>query len=246
MRNNRLPLTTYLVVFIVLGVQCLSAQITIPLPAGLSGDDRNWAVNTHLDSLLNKSSITNGIVCITDNAITIDTVITGKVKRTNKDSVIVGKFLRKNQKKISSRDFWGVITSNGDCRRFYNNEMYLVWETPSPYLYRFEEKPGVSYYFSETLVSPLYSLDKNTIESTPLSPETRDLLFKALEERQRAEEIRIRENREMIADISLNILSVLLDIMVFASIDNHHHHHHHDSRPAQSTGPRNSRGSVRR
>ncbi len=243
MKNTFTTITTFLVVSLFFYVGSAKAQISVPIPEINDSEDRNWAINNLLDSLLNKSNINTGIICVTQNAITIDTLVIGKVKRFDADSVTVGKFLKKNQKKISSKEFWGVIASNGDCRRFHNKEMYLIWETPSPYIYRFQETMGVSYYFSETLLSPLYSLDRNTIANTPLSPEKRDLLVKALEDRERAEQLRIRENREMIAEVSLNVLNILFQIMVCTAIDNYHPTQ--APRPKQTTGPRNSRGSVR-
>ncbi|MBL7930474.1 MAG: hypothetical protein JNL60_01145 [Bacteroidia bacterium] len=220
------------------------SQIQIPLPELKDQGDRNWVITDILDSLMNKTEIRNGIICITDNTITIDTVITGKVKRYDADSVTVGKFLKKNQKKISSKEFWGVITANGDCQRYYAHEMYLVWETPSPYIYRFQENMAPSYYFSENLLSPLYSLNNLSINETPLSPESKDVLTKALEKIQRDEEFRIQERREVIADVSLNVLSIILQVMIHSSAN--HPTYSSEPRTKHQTGPRPSHSSQRR
>lgn len=219
-------------------------QIQIPLPDLSNPGDKNWVISDILDSLINKSEIRNGIICVNERAITIDTVITGKVKRYDSDSVTVGKFLKKNQKKISSKEFWGVITANGDCRRFYNREMYLVWETPSPYIYRYQEPTGSSFYFSESLLSPLYTLDKPGIEQTPLDPAAKETLYSALEKIQRNEELRIQERREIIADVSINVLSILLQIMVHNAA--HNQTYSAEPRPKQQhNAPRSSRSQRR-
>lgn len=205
---------------IIASFQLGEAQIQIPLPHINDQTDKNWAISQLLDSLLNKSEIRNGIICINERVVTIDTVVIGKVKRYDADSVTVGKFLKKNQKKISSKEFWGVITANGDCQRFYAHQMYLVWETPSPYIYRYQESGSPSYYFSETMLSPLYSLNTLSINETPLSPESKITLHQALEKIQRDEQFRVQERREMIADVSLNVLSILLQVMINSAANN--------------------------
>jgi len=131
------------------------AQIIIPVNTGLQSVEKDWVVNGVLDSVINKMILNSGgIICVNDNFVSVDTITLNKVKRVSSDSVILGKFLKKNQKKISSKEFWGLITDFGERRRFYNSKMYTVWERPSPYIYKIDNNWITSYYFSETLSAP--------------------------------------------------------------------------------------------
>lgn len=213
-----------------------NAQIVIPLNENINPADRDWMISDLLDSIANKAKLNSGIICLNANSITIDTVILSKVKHVDSDSVVVGKFLKKNQKKISSKEFWGVITVSGECRRFYRQDMYQVWETPSPYIYRLEKNTNATYFFSETLISPLSSLDRASINNSALSPQAQEILHNVLDDRQRAEELRVQNNKEVIANISVNLISVILQIMV--SGGGHGSHSSGDYGAKKQTGPR--------
>jgi hypothetical protein len=216
------------------------AQLVFPIPANLSGDEKKWQVNGILDTVVHASLMNKaGIICINKDAITVDTLTLSRVQRVKNDSVVLGKFLKKNQKKISSKEFWGLNTNNGEKQRFYEGKMYLVWESPSPYIYKTEEMTRTHYYFSETLLSPIYSLNPDTINNTTLSPDAKNILFDFIKETVLEEKARRAQTREQIAGVSLDILSVLFQILLV--VDDYGLYHssqqHHDH-PKKSTGRR--------
>ncbi|PBQ33312.1 hypothetical protein CNR22_16525 [Sphingobacteriaceae bacterium] len=229
--------------FLFFGSQKYYAQIVIPIKTDLQNEDRTWYVNDILDSIMNKRQFNaGGIIYVTESSVVIDTVVTGQVRRVENDSVILGKFLKKNQKKISSKEFWGVITLSGYCQRFYGASLFEVWESPSPYIYKLEGDFKTAFYFSENLLSPLYSLDRSTIQNAALDTSAKRILNQAMDDRVKNYQYQLSDQkRAVVADISINLALVILQVMLSGGGSSHTHSSSSSSSNHQaprSTGPR--------
>lgn len=220
--------------------QLNQAQVTIHIDDAYTADERVLYINRVLDSMIAGAFPgKGGIICVNEQNISIDTITLNKVKRVKADSVVVGKFLKKNQKKISSGEFWGLTSASGETSRFYLDKMYLIWESPSPYIYKINDVTKTEYYYSETLSSPIYDLTKDNVSVDALSPAAKEILNKFIEETAREELTRKHQVREEIAAASLDILTILFQVLLIA--DNHSTFHSkgsHQNYQKRETGRR--------
>lgn len=218
---------------------CYAAQIIIPITTDLKSEEKTWFINSLLDSVINKAVINKGgIICINENSISVDTITLSKVKRLSSDSVILGKFLKKNQKKISSKEFWGLITDSGERRRFYKDKMYVIWERPSPYIYKVDNNWITSYYFSETLISPVMSLDKMSVDSCSLDSRSKEVLYNFIRDNYLGLSNADRKKEDVIVEVSADVINILFQVM-FIYLDSNSGSHSNSGHHSKSeTGRR--------
>jgi len=204
-----------LIIFAFLISQSTQAQIIFPISSGLNSFGRDQYINTILDSVVNKVVYNKGgIICITDNAITIDTITLTKVRPLANDSVVLLKFLNKNKKKISSKEFWGITTGYGERRRFYIDQMYVVWESPAPYIYKIETAFRTFYYYSESLTSPINELNQQNVSVGTLTPYSKNVLSGFIEENNLGQSNADRTNQDIAVQVSVDVVNILFQVLL--------------------------------
>ncbi len=68
-------------------------------------------------------------------------------------------------RKVNASEFWGLVNDFGQCQRFYNGKIYIVWHTKAPYVYReyAASDRKIAYLYSESLVSEIIPLTKESL-----------------------------------------------------------------------------------
>lgn len=225
--NIRKGLVKLAILVFLLDVAAARAQVVFPIPPANSPEEKDYNTDLVLDSVVNRIVWnTGGIVCVNDGFVSVDTLTANKVQNVSEDSVTVGKFLKKNQKKISSQEFWGVTTSFGQRQRFYDGKMYLVWETPSPYVYRIDNSFRSGFYYSETLLSPIVPLTRRNVDKAALSDGSKDILYDFIRNSGLGESNYDRSNQDVAIGITVDVVNVLFQVMLIcldAGGSNHSH-----------------------
>ena len=122
-------------------------------------------INTSLDSIMNASlEKRTKFIYITNGLVSVDTLRIKKVNQNKKDTSIVLTFSDKSTRSIKAFEFWGLITDFGERRRFYKGKMFPLWRMEAPYFYKITFNNNPRYYFSESLTSPIYALNKENID----------------------------------------------------------------------------------
>jgi hypothetical protein len=66
---------------------------------------------------------------------------------------------------VSKQEFWGRITDYNERQRFYKDEIYIVWRTTAPYIYKnIVTRNENTYYFSRSLTTGIFPLLIENIE----------------------------------------------------------------------------------
>lgn len=134
------------------------------------------SINKTLDSIINNTVIGKPqLIQITTHVI-IDTFSIKKIELDRRDSSIAVFFSNNLDKKIKATNLWGQVTTFNERRRFYNGHTYIIWRTKTPYIYRVIINSSPTYYYSETLTSPIYPLNNESVAYNTNDSITKTLL----------------------------------------------------------------------
>lgn len=237
--------TFFLPAFILIFVVATSpvyAQIRLPLSKTASAYEKDLQVNAILDSLMTRAQLLNGgIVCVNDTAVTVDTLSVARLKSTEDDSVIVVKFLDKNKKKIKSAEFWGTVNSAGTRHRYYHGQAYMLWETPSPYVYRVDNYWRSFFYYSQSLTGPIMPLNKSNIDKSPLDEEAKKVLYKFSDENCAGITNSNRTTDDVVIEASVDVITFVFQVMIQIALESSF-----DSRPSGRSGDGGRQPTVRK
>lgn len=171
------------------------------------------SVNKSLDSIINiRSEKYTKFIYITNGRVLVDTLKIKSVDRSKKDTSIILTFSDKSTKKIKAFEFWGIITDFGERRRFYNGKTYPVWRTAPPYFYKITFNNNSKYYFSESLTSHIYSLNKQNIDKYVNDSITRRNLNIYIEDHKIEANNTDNEGLDRVIDTSFEVATLLFEL----------------------------------
>lgn len=119
-----------------------------------------------LDRLINNSVFGKAAFMYFKNNVVIpDSAPVKKIEYLKKDSLVRIRFANNNKLLVPKKDFWGLVTDYKERQRFYKDEVYIVWRTSAPYIYKnITTRNENIYYFSASLTGEIYPLLPGNIE----------------------------------------------------------------------------------
>lgn len=119
-----------------------------------------------LDHLINNSVFGKAALIYFKNNIAIpDSTPVKKIEYLKKDSLVRIRFANNNKLLVPKQEFWGLVTDYKERQRFYKDEVYVVWRTSAPYIYKnIITRNENTYYFSASLTGDIYPLLPGNIE----------------------------------------------------------------------------------
>ena len=137
-----------------------------------------FSQNKALDSLINK--IVDGqskIIILKNDTVYSITSPYRKIIYNKTDSLIKINFENHSTIFIKKKEFWGIVTDFEERRRYYQNEIYVIWRTKQPYIYlELKNRNANHYFFSESLTSNIYKLNELNIDATVNDSITKNIL----------------------------------------------------------------------
>lgn len=119
-----------------------------------------------LDNLINKSVFGKGaLIYFKHDVVISDSTSVKKIEYLKKDSLVAIRFTNNHRLLVPKKEFWGLITDYHERQRFYKDEIYIVWRTSAPYIYKnITTRNENTYYFSGSLTGEISPLLPGNIE----------------------------------------------------------------------------------